>query len=84
MRPRKIRQTKIPLYWVNGGNGEPNRKQHIGYYFPERNIIATSNGNFSTLTRMNPDGRTVDQKNKMHIRRVQAAYSTKDFTYYGD
>ncbi len=79
---RKIRQVKIPLYWVK--TDRPDTKRHIGYFYPERNSIATTNGNFSSLTRPSLDGRTTVPENKMHLRREVAAYRTEDFTYYGD
>lgn len=72
--------TKIPLFWDRKGD-----KKHIGYYYPAIDKVGTVNGSFSTLNRMGFKGRipVPEPKNKMHLRRIEAAYKTKDFTYSG-
>lgn len=83
MKPKlnRLRPPHIPLYWEKpNGHG----KVHIGYYYPVLGLIGTTKGNISVLNRLNANGKMTEPKNKMHLRRQEAALKTEDFTYRGE
>lgn len=81
MKPKltKLRPDRVSLYWDRKGD-----KKHIGYYFPGQEIVTTVHGRYSISSRQNLDNKTIDTRNRMHDRRMHAAYSTEDFVYHGE
>jgi hypothetical protein len=81
MKPRvnRLQEPRIPLMWECKG-----RLRHIGYWFPNSNSLVTAKGNPSLKQRMNPRGKVLVNKNKMHDRRMFAAYEAEDYIYHGD
>ena len=74
-----FRPPHVPIFWERRG-----QKVHIGYTYPHSGKVYTTHGNISEDAKRSSDGRTTVTGNKMHLRRMMAAYASEDFTYRGE